>query len=81
MHPFIINNYNKDQIYRHKLKIKRIKNKTSKGIFTSHEKDKDISISSNKNHNNNYNSNYYNMNNIIKNNKCIIKKTFKFIIY
>ena len=69
MHPFIINNYDKEQLYRHKLKIKKMKNKTSKGIFTSREKDRDISISSN---NNNFNSNSKNMQNI-KTNKSFIR--------
>ena len=54
MHPFIINNFDKEQLYRHKLKIKRMRNNASKGIFTSREKDKDLSNSSN---HNNYNSN------------------------
>ena len=49
MHPFITNNYDNEQIYKHKLKIKRMNNKISKGIFTSREKDRELSISSNNN--------------------------------
>ena len=66
-HLFIINNFDKEQLYRHKLKIKRMKNNTSKGIFTSREKDKDLSNSSN---HNNYNSN--NPKNL-KNNKISVR--------
>ena len=63
MHPFIINNLDEEQLYRHKLKIKRMKNKISNGIFTSREKDKDISLSSNKRFNSNINEKKQNMKN------------------
>ncbi len=72
MHPFIIYNFDNERIYRHKLKIKRIKNKISKGVFTSREKDKEFSLISNHNaliSNNNYikNDNRVSDNNLIKN--------------
>ena len=71
MHPFIIYNFDSERIYRHKLKIKRIKNKISKGIFTSREKDKELSISSNNNvlSSNNICNNPQNLNN----NKNLVK--------
>lgn len=49
MHPFITSIFNSKQIDRHKLRIKRIKNKTTKEVFTPHEKSKELSLSSNKN--------------------------------
>ena len=57
MHPFITSIFDSKQIYRHKLRIKRIKNKTSKEVFTPHEKSKELSLSSNKNNIENNNSN------------------------
>ena len=51
IHPFITNNFSNEQLYRHKLKIKRIKKKVSKGVFTSREKDRDKDISISSNHN------------------------------
>ena len=69
MHPFIINNYDNEQIYRHKLKIKRMNNKISKGVFTSREKDKELSVSSNNNFLYGTNNNPQNL----KNNKNFAK--------
>ena len=65
MHPFIINNLDKNQLFKHKLKIKRMKNNLSKGIFTSREKDKDVSISPNNNYNSNHKHNLKNVNSFV----------------
>ena len=72
MHPFIIEEFSKEQLCKHKLKIKRIENKTSQGVFTYREKDKEISLISK---NNFFNINFKNNNNLrnYKNSKSFNK--------
>ena len=71
MHPFIVNDFNYEQMHKHKLKIKRMKKKICNGFLTSREKEKDLSSRSKLRGNNN----------IIINNKDFIKKNMSSEIY